>query len=205
MIVRNLTCIVVDFIASVCATALGAVCFPRKQLLRFVWLCRLRSVTTGSIPLTTQFDGPVYTVEPARVSLGGYCRLGRNVFFETHGNGEIRIGCHVRINMGTTIVAASCVTIGDDCLIGEYASIRDANHGTDPGSLMRLQEQTMAPIVIGQDVWIGRGAVVLKGVTVGDGAVIAANSVVTHDVPARAIVAGMPARLLRFRDNASRS
>jgi len=126
--------------------------------------------------------------------------LGRDTYFETNAGGSIAVGSHVRINTGTLVAACSRVEIGDDCLIGEYVSIRDANHGTAPDSFMRLQQQETAPISIGKDVWICRGSVILKGVTIGDGAVVGANSVVTHDVPPGAVVAGAPARVVKFRD-----
>jgi len=96
--------------------------------------------------------------------------------------------------MGSLIAAADSVTIGDDTLIGEYVSIRDANHGTSAAALIRSQPLESKPISIGRNVWIGRGCCILKGVTIGDGAVIAANTVVTHDVQPNTIHAGVPAR-----------
>ncbi len=105
----------------------------------------------------------------------------------------------MRINAGCVLVSYARITIGDDCLIGEYVSIRDANHGLSVGVPMRLQAHRSAPVTIGRNVWIGRGSVVLKGVTIGDGAVVAANSVVSRDVPADAIVVGAPAKLIRMR------
>lgn len=168
-------------------------------IVRLWRLCRLRACTKGCIPVTTQFDGPVQALRGSRVFLGERCRLGHGVFFETPDLGAIRVGSHVRINQGTVIVAATSVQIGDDTLIGEYVSIRDADHGMLPGTPMRLQQQTSKPIVIGADVWIGRGAVVLKGVTLGDGAVVAANSVVTKNVPPMTIVAGVPAKTVKTR------
>lgn len=169
-------------------------------IIRLWRLCRVRSCTEGRIPVTTQFDGPVRALRGSRLFLGEGCRLGHGAFFETSGRGSIRIGNHVRINQGAVVVAASSVQIGDDTLIGEYVSIRDADHGMQPGTPMRLQEQNSKPIAIGSDVWIGRGAIVLKGVTIGDGAVVAANSVVTKDVPPMTVVAGVPARTVKTRD-----
>jgi acetyltransferase-like isoleucine patch superfamily enzyme len=104
------------------------------------------------------------------------------------------------VNAGTVLVSYAGVSIGDECLIGEYVSIRDADHGSDAATPMRLQAHRKAPIRIGRDVWIARGAVILKGVTIGDGAIVAANSVVTRDVPALAVVAGAPARIIKYRD-----
>jgi acetyltransferase-like isoleucine patch superfamily enzyme len=162
-------------------------------------LASLRSVVGGTIPVTTQFDGRVRATGCVRLLLGDRCRLGRDVFFETQGEGRIEIGARVRINSGCVLVSYSRIAIGDDCLIGEYVSIRDADHGMEPGEPMRSQPHTSSPITIGNDVWIGRGAAILRGVTIGSGAVVGANSVVTKDVPEMTIVAGIPARILRVR------
>jgi acetyltransferase-like isoleucine patch superfamily enzyme len=164
----------------------------------------LRARVRGGVPVTTQFDGPVHSAGAVRLSLGDRCRLGRGAFFETRGPGEIRIGRHVRINTGCVIVSHSAggISIGNDCLIGEYVSIRDADHGTRPGTPMRVQDHTAAPIRIGDDVWIARGVVILKGVSVGDGAIVAANSVVTRDVPPMTVVGGVPARVIKAREGA---
>ncbi|NIA16357.1 MAG: acyltransferase, partial [Nitrospiraceae bacterium] len=140
-------------------------------LVRLTRLARLRAQVRGHVPSTTQFDGPVHAASHTRLHLGQHCRFGRGAFFETSGKGTITIGAHVRLNAGTFIVAADNITIGDDTLIGEYVSIRDADHGMEPGAPMRLQPQDAKPITIGRDVWIARGAAILKGVTIGDGAV----------------------------------
>lgn len=191
--------------ASVLADVLAPVVQLANQvghtIMRLVRLAQLRAVTRGTVPVNTQFDGPVHTAGPTRLTLGAHCRLGRDTFLETAGTGRIEIGTHVRLNMGTVLVAYDRIRIGDDCLIGEYVSIRDANHGTAVGQPMRLQPHTARPIVIGNDVWVARGAIILGGVTVGDGAVVAANSVVTKDVPAMTIVGGVPARVIRRRDD----
>jgi acetyltransferase-like isoleucine patch superfamily enzyme len=163
----------------------------------------LRSQANGLIPASTQFDGAVSAIGTGQLSLGNHCRLGRGVEFDTSLAGHIRVGARVRINSGTIIVSNSRVVIGDDTLIGEYVSIRDANHGVAAGSLIRTQPQTISEINIGRDVWIGRGCCILKGVSVGDGAVIGANSVVTRDVPPGHIYAGAPARRIGQRKQRS--
>lgn len=178
-------------VALVCA----AVAHPALRLWR---LAALRSRTDGVVPVSTQFDGPVHSSGRLRLGMGEHCRLGRGVFLETCG-GKLTLGAHVRVNAGGMIVSYSSISIGNDCLIGEYVSIRDADHGTEPGAPMRLQPHASAPVVIGNDVWIARGAVILKGVTIGDGAIVAANSVVNRDVPPGTIVGGVPAKVLKMR------
>jgi acetyltransferase-like isoleucine patch superfamily enzyme len=163
----------------------------------------MRACCSGTIPVTLQFDGPVRVSGRPVVNFGAYSRLGREVFLETAESGSITVGKQVRINAGCFLVSYAGITIGDHCLIGEYTSIRDANHRIDGPQLIREQGHESAPIVIGTNVWIGRGTTILKGVRIGDGAVVGANSVVTHDVPAGAVVAGCPARLLRQRPEGS--
>lgn len=197
---RSVGYAIADIAAFLVAAVIQILHFPARLSDRVLYVARLRAVTRGKIPITTQFDGPAYATYGAKVYLGEHCRLGRGVFFETYRSGQIEVGDNVRLNRGTVVVASTSVTIGNDCLIGEYVSIRDGNHGTKPGELMRLQKQDVAPVAIGSDVWIGRGAVVLKGVRIGDGAIVAANSVVTRDVPEGAVVGGIPAEFIRDRN-----
>ena len=166
---------------------------------RLFRLARFRSLATGRIPFSTQLDGLVHVAGRPRVELGDRCRLGRDVFFETVGEGAVIVGEQVRINAGCFLVSYARITIGRNCLIGEYASLRDADHGIDGPGAIREQAHRSAPIVIEDDVWIGRGAAILRGVRIGAGAVVGANSVVTHDVPAGTVVAGCPARVIRKR------
>lgn len=170
-----------------------------KIIIRAYYLSGLRQVSSGSIPASTQLDGAVYLLGSGNLDLGEYCRIGRNVVFETDGNAKIVIGNRVRINDGSIIGAHAGIVIGDDAMIGEYVSIRDANHGTELGALIREQKHQSASISIGKDVWIGRGSCVLKGVIIGDGAVIGANSVVTRSVSEGVICAGAPVRQLAVR------
>ncbi len=112
----------------------------------------------------------------------------------------ITIGRRVGVNEGVFIDGRGGVRIGNNVLIAHGVSIVSEDHGIDDlDTPIRDQLKTVAPIVIGDDVWLGMGAKILKGVTVGNGAVVAAGAVVTKDVPERAIVGGVPARIIRFR------
>lgn len=172
----------------------------RVAPLRLARLASLRGRCDGRIPVTTQFDGSVETNSPVRLTCGEYCRFGRRTYVESHGAAEIRLGNHVWLNTGCVLVAYAGVSIGDHTLIGEYVSIRDANHGLASDRLIQEQSHVSAPVTIGSDVWIARGAVILSGVSIGAGAVVGANAVVTRDVPAGAIAAGVPARVVGKRD-----
>ena len=121
----------------------------------------------------------------------------RGVYF---GRGsQISIGNNSMIGADAIIGSAAEVKIGSNVLMGPQVLIYTSNHGTSRGMPMRLQPLHFAPVTIGDDVWIGARCILLPGVTVGDGAVIAAGAVVTKDIPAYAVVAGVPARVLRFR------
>jgi len=125
--------------------------------------------------------------------------LSRNVLFEFPK--QISLGSRVFINTGTIITARAPIDIGDDVLIGPYVIINSGNHGyADISRPIRLQDHVSGPIVIGDDVWIGANAVILRGVNVGRGSIIAAGSVVTKNVPEGVVVAGVPARVIRRRE-----
>lgn len=134
--------------------------------------------------------------------VGVYISNGSKICIGTHGEetGHLRIGDHVYLNHYAMIDCHDSINIGNSVLIGPFCYISDFDHGTDPDQLIGAQHQVVsAPVTIGDDVWLGAGAMILKGVTIGARAVIGANSVVTHDVPAGAVVAGNPVRVLRTR------
>jgi len=93
------------------------------------------------------------------------------------------------------------ITIGKNVMIASHATIRDTDHATEHTDIpMKEQGIISAPVVIEDDVWIGHAAVILKGVTICKGAVVAAGAVVTKDVPPYAIVGGVPAKLIKYRN-----
>ncbi|MBC8193602.1 MAG: acyltransferase [FCB group bacterium] len=117
----------------------------------------------------------------------------------TEASGQIILGAEVRINRGTTLVAYDSIEIGNQTLIGEFVSIRDANHGISPNQPVREQAHEASAIKIGRDVWIGRGSVILPGVEIGDHSIIGANSVVSKSIPPGSIAVGSPAKPIRKR------
>lgn len=110
--------------------------------------------------------------------------LGRN----------LRIGERVFLNSGCRFQDQGGITLGDDCLIGHNTVMATLNHDLDPE---RRGDLLPAPIVLGRNVWVGANVTILAGVSVGDDAVLAAGAIVTKDVPARSVVVGSPARVVR--------
>jgi acetyltransferase-like isoleucine patch superfamily enzyme len=108
---------------------------------------------------------------------------------------NIRVGRDVFINQGCRLDDIGGIELGDGVMIGPGARLISAGHPLDPAR--RRRQVTAAPIVVGRNVWIGAGATVLQGVTIGDDAVVAAGAVVTRDVPPAVLVAGVPARVVR--------
>jgi acetyltransferase-like isoleucine patch superfamily enzyme len=110
--------------------------------------------------------------------------------------GSLVLGQRVFINTGATVVANHSITLGDDCLIGDFVAIFDTDHHRlEPSRPTRV-----APVRLCANVWVGRSATILPGVTIGDHAVVAPGSLVTKDVPPRTLVAGVPARPIRTLD-----
>ncbi len=160
---------------------------------------RLPRSYVASLPASVVVYGKTFVDGTGQVRLGENILLYPDLHFETQGSAAIVLGDGVVISRGVHIVAMAGVTIGQGSMIGEYASIRDANHARAEGVTLRDAGHSASPIVIGREVWIGRGAAILAGVTIGDHATIGANAVVTRDVAAGAVVGGVPARPLNSR------
>jgi acetyltransferase-like isoleucine patch superfamily enzyme len=149
--------------------------------------------------LDERLPASVVVLGRIRVYGSGHIRIGENVLLypdvhlETQGDARIELGDEVVISRGAHIVAMAGVTIGKGTLIGEYTSIRDANHMRDPGRQIRDSCYRAKPITIGDEVWIGRGVIILGGVTIADKATIGANAVVTRDIAEGVTVVGIPA------------
>ncbi len=114
-------------------------------------------------------------------------------FYSEFGK-NLTLGKAVFINIGCRFQDTGGITIGDGTLIGHGSTLTTLDHAIDPD---RRADMVPAPIVIGRKVWLGAAVTVVPGVTIGDGAIVGAGAVVTKDVPADAIVAGVPAKLIR--------
>jgi acetyltransferase-like isoleucine patch superfamily enzyme len=113
---------------------------------------------------------------------------------------KLVIGTGTYINRYTILDAHEQLHIGRHVMIGPYCYITDADHGTDASVSLQAQAMRRRPVVIEDDAWLGAHVTVLPGVRIGKGAVVGAGAVVTHDVPAMVVAAGVPARVVRRRD-----
>lgn len=140
----------------------------------------------------------------AHFYLDRWAWVGNGTKIRAHG-GEVRIGSKSVLGEEITFSAYEHISIGRECVIADRVMFIDFDHVIeDVEQAIRKQGVYSKPVRVGNDVWIGYGACILRGVTVGDGAVIGTNAVVTKDVPAGAIVGGVPARVLRMRETPKR-
>jgi acetyltransferase-like isoleucine patch superfamily enzyme len=156
------------------------------------------------------FKLPVVVYGGKYISIGQYTHFDMNCFITAYdktidgANFSPQINIGERCNFGAFnhITAVNKIIIGDGFLSGKWVTISDNNHGDN--TLEQLQHEPLyrpvtskGPVVIGNNVWVGDKATILPNVTIGDGAVIAANAVVTKDVPAYSVAAGNPAKILK--------
>ena len=136
----------------------------------------------------------------AEVRFGRFVWIGDGSKIRCH-EGEVEIGAKTVMGQECTISAYRRVRIGQQCVIADRAMFIDFDHGVvEVERPIRVQGIYMRDVEVGSNVWIGYGACVLRGVRVGDNAIVGTNSVVTKDVPANAVVAGIPARIIRMRE-----
>jgi len=175
-----------------------------------VRLLRRRFLTRTGRRLRTDgiaFIGPRVVLQIAaggRVELGRWSWLGHGTKIRCH-EGFVSIGAKTVVGQECTISAYQHVSIGRECVIADRVMLIDFDHGTvEVERPIRQQGIYKRDVRVGNNVWIGYGACILRGVTVGDNAVIGTNAVVAQDVPANAIVGGVPARVIRMREEPRR-
>jgi len=153
-------------------------------------------------------DGPFFLgrglelkIEPrGEIRFGRFVWIGDGTKIRCH-EGAVEIGSKTVMGQECTISAYQRVRIGEECVIADRAMFIDFDHGiVEVERPIRLQGIYKRDVEVGNNVWIGYGACVLRGVSVGDNSVIGTNSVVTKDVPANAVVGGIPARIIRMRE-----
>ncbi|MFD0304294.1 sugar O-acetyltransferase [Streptomyces sp. NPDC127119] len=140
--------------------------------------------TEGARPILAELLG----------SLGPDVHLRPPLFVDYGSN--ITIGARTFVNYNLTALDVAAITIGEDCQIGPNVQLLTPTHPLEPEP-RRDKLEAAQPITIGDNVWLGGGAIVLPGVTIGDNSVIGAGAVVTKDVPAGVVAVGNPARPVR--------
>jgi acetyltransferase-like isoleucine patch superfamily enzyme len=136
----------------------------------------------------------------ATLKIGRWAWLGHGCKVRVH-EGEVSIGAKTVIGQECTISAFQHVSIGRECIIADRVMLIDFDHGvTEVERPIRNQGIYKRDVRVGHNVWIGYGACILRGVTVGDNAIIGTSAVLTHAAPANAVLAGIPARVIRMRD-----
>jgi acetyltransferase-like isoleucine patch superfamily enzyme len=178
---------------------------PKYGLLLFRYLWR-RFLTRAGWRWST--DGPVFfgsglelqIARRGRAAFGRFVWIGHGTKIRCH-EGEVEIGEKTVLGQECTISAYRRVRIGEQCVIADRAMFIDFDHGVvEVERPIRKQGIYMREVEVGSNVWIGYGACILRGVRVGDNSIIGTNSVVTKDVPANAVVAGVPAKVIRMRE-----
>ena len=134
-----------------------------------------------------------------RLEIGEGTLFEPNVWITMSGRGRVRVGAGTFLNIGVMVAALDLVEIGDHCMLANGCFVSDSNHRfDDPEKPIAWQGfSSKGPTRIGDNVWLGVNVVVTSGVTIGERSVVGANSVVTHDIPAFSVAAGVPARVIR--------
>jgi acetyltransferase-like isoleucine patch superfamily enzyme len=136
----------------------------------------------------------------AKLHIGRWAWVGHGSKIRVH-EGEVWIGAKTVMGQECTISAFQHVAIGRECIVADRVMLIDFDHGvTEVERPIRLQGIYKRDVRVGHNVWIGYGACILRGVTVGDNSVIGTSAVVTREVPANAVVGGVPAHVIRMRE-----
>ena len=176
---------------------------------RLTGRCQIPSSCVLNSPLRIDGKGQVSIAEKVMFGYPLAPRMGDGMvqLQARYENSQISIGERTEFSNNVSIIALQEVSVGCDCLIADRVTIYDADfHELSPASRLpgKVREESdgvIAPTRIGNNVWIGSCAIILKGVTIGDGAVIGAGSVVTKDISSNVLAVGSPARVVRSLDD----
>ncbi len=199
----------------------GLPVIPERSRVRFnAWYLRRRGVALGAYPWIPGWvdlylggrsslivgDGvfiprtiEVIGNDDGRIIVGKGVSLDSGARLQVANRATLRIGDRTGIGPYNFFNAFDDLTIGSDTMFSPMVNINCADHGMKLGTPMREQYGTYGPVTIGSDCWLGAMVVVLKGVTIGDGAVVGAGAVVTKDIPEYAIAVGVPAKVVGER------
>jgi len=182
----------------------SAMAMQRALMLRALVAGRLRacawSLLGTSVGPKTRIGPRCINLRPICVTIGARVELEPDVYLKVVSDGaELKIGDYTFVGRGVEFDVMEKVHVGSHTLIAPNCFITDHTHLIAAGARIDQQACEARPTTIGSDVWLGTGSVVLSGITIGDGAVIGANSVVTRDIAAGTVMAGAPARHLRLR------
>jgi acetyltransferase-like isoleucine patch superfamily enzyme len=166
----------------------------------FFTLLKLRGMQSGK---GTRI-GSIRCNWPNKIILGSYCEIQDDVDFRLwqpfNDSSYIEMGENVFIGHACEFVCNTKITIGHNCLIASRCTLNDTGHEFNRNRIIKLQPITSKEIIIEDDVWIGTSCVILQGVTIGQGSVIAAGSVVNKSIPPYEVWAGVPARFIKKRE-----
>lgn len=172
----------------------------------YVWISARPEValsgdSTCSIGDGTFIPSPVqiWGNDRGRIFIGRHCSLDTMARLFVANDARLLLEDNVAVGPYNIINAFDDCTIRKNSMLGPYVNINCADHGMELGEPMRFQAGSYGPVCIGEDCWIGSHAVILKGVNIGEGAVVAAGAVVTRDIPPYAVAAGVPARVVSSR------
>ena len=169
----------------------------RQKLLTLLRLLGKKQIEKGRNTIIGR-NVRFYLTDNAKLKIGNNSIIDDSVrFILTKPNPQVIIGNQVALSYGCVVAAKSKIIIGDYSRIGVGVIIRDNTHNYKKGMLLLQSDAEIKPISIGSNVWICDRAIIFPGVTIGDNAVVAVNSVVTKDVPSGTMVAGQPARVIK--------
>ena len=137
---------------------------------------------------------------PYRIKVGSKASFYDHCIFEFGESCNVEIGANVVFSYGVIFSCRKHISIGNDVQVGEYSSIRDSTHRYDEGDkAMKYAIDHTSPVIIGNDVWIGRGCLILPGAVIEEGVVVAAHSVVKGKLERNGIYGGKPAKFIKSR------
>jgi acetyltransferase-like isoleucine patch superfamily enzyme len=175
-----------------------------NRVLLDVLITRLKLLVNPKIKIgknsTIKYSSEFKLTDGAKLVIGSNCTIKENSYFLlTKPNPYLQMGDYVGIGRNCYIAIKDHLEIGSYTRIGPNVTILDQDHTYEKSDLIMNQHADIQKVKIGKDVWIGANAIVLKGITIGNGAILGAGSVVTKDIPPYEIWAGVPAKFIKER------